>query len=266
MPQRMRALWMLTVCASLLLVAVVRAEDVAPVQPKGVHTEEQSESYRRCIDTAIVEYGAGHYEEAYALFAKAHKLAPSARTHRGLGTAAFELRNYVESIEQLEASLRSTEKPLDGSLRAATVALLERAREYIGELVLELEPAEARVSIDGVPVSARGALPIALRVGRHELEAQAEAYVPGRRTVEIAHGAPQVVAWKLSPLPVARAQALGRGARDESYRRPWYKRAWVWTTIGVVVAGSATAVVLATRGPQPSDEYNGSSNVRLRGP
>jgi len=266
MHRRKRALAILTVCASLILASVAHAQGEEPLEAERLRTEHEPDVYRRSIDTAIVEYGAGHYEEAYALFTKAHKLAPSARTHRGLGTAAFELRNYVESVEQLEAALRSTEKPLDESLREATVALLERAREYVGELVLELDPADARVVIDGVPLPARGSLPIPLRVGRHELEAQAEAYMSGRRTLEITHGAPQVVVWKLAPLSVARDDSLAQGAREEPNQRAWYRRAWVWTAIGVVAAGSATAVVLATRSPRLSDEYNGSSDVRLGGP
>jgi tetratricopeptide (TPR) repeat protein len=266
MPHRIKALSILTICASFAIAADARAELLEAAEPEHVRTEDEPEGYRRWIETAIAEYDAGHYEEAFALFSKAHTLAPSARTHRGLGSAAFELRHYVESIEHLEAALRSSEKPLAGSLRETTEALLERAREYVGELVLKLHPAQARVFIDGAQTPARGTLPIRLSIGRHELEAQAEAHVPERRTVEITRGAPKVVVWQLAPLPVAEPRSPAQGARDVPHGQPWYKRAWVWAAVGVVAAGAITTAVLTTRSRSLGDEYNGSSGVRLTAP
>lgn len=47
------------------------------------------------------------------------------------------------------------------------------------------------------------------------------------------------------------AQAMERMVAGFSPRpppsRPWYSRWWVWTAVGVVIAGSVTAAVLATR-------------------
>jgi len=43
----------------------------------------------------------------------------------------------------------------------------------------------------------------------------------------------------------------GFAPRPPSPSRPWYGRWWVWTLAGVVVAGTVTATVLATRSSDP---------------
>jgi hypothetical protein len=55
-------------------------------------------AYRETIAEALEEYQAQNYLEAYALFARAHALWPSARTFRGLGVVSFELHRYSEKV------------------------------------------------------------------------------------------------------------------------------------------------------------------------
>jgi hypothetical protein len=47
------------------------------------------------------------------------------------------------------------------------------------------------------------------------------------------------------PLTAERA----RTPQSDSSPRPWYKRWWVWTVAGVLVAGATTAVVVSTARP-----------------
>jgi hypothetical protein len=63
--------------------------------------------YREAIDEALAEYAAQNFLEAMSMFARAHKLSPSARTLRGLGSASFELHRYSESVSFLEQALAS---------------------------------------------------------------------------------------------------------------------------------------------------------------
>lgn len=76
--------------------------------------------YDDAIRRAIEEFDAGHWGEARALFRRAHEISPNARTWRGLGITAFELRRYVDAVSELEAALTNTLKPLTEKQRERT--------------------------------------------------------------------------------------------------------------------------------------------------
>jgi hypothetical protein len=104
--------------ATLVLVLIAVSFD-APAAP-GVSRDApraETQAYRSLISDAAAEYDAKHFAEARALFRRAHELEPSARTWRGIGMAAFELRDYVKSLRALEASLVDSRLPLIGSER-----------------------------------------------------------------------------------------------------------------------------------------------------
>jgi len=74
----------------------------------------------------------GRWQEARALFQQAHEEYPNARTLRGIGMAAFEMRDYVGAYRALMQALASEERPLTRRQRRATQALLEETRAFIG--------------------------------------------------------------------------------------------------------------------------------------
>src|SRR3954470_14714051 len=83
------------------------------VSPAPGHAQEATGApagYDDLIKRAVVEFDNSHWAEARALFGRAHELAPNARTFRGLGITAFELRRYVDATRELEASLNDPNK------------------------------------------------------------------------------------------------------------------------------------------------------------
>jgi hypothetical protein len=144
------------------------------VVPRGLHAQAADESaYRATVDEAVREFSAGRFEEARALFRRAHELSPNARTLRGLGMTAFELRAYVQAIRELKAALDDQRKPLEGDLRAKVEALLLKARKFVGVVRLELEPANASVLIDGKPPTFEANGSLLLDAGTHVISATA---------------------------------------------------------------------------------------------
>lgn len=222
----------------------------------------ESREYRALIDQALEEYDAQNYAEARALFLRAHTLQPNARTLRGLGMVEFELRNYIDSVARLEQALSSSVRPLSGELRRETEQLLVRARSYIARVALVVEPAHAsglRVSVDGAQVEPNTELDLA--VGEHVFLAQAEGYQEERRDVSIKGAEQQRVVFTLRAMASpgkAPALALAPIAPIEdsspaSDKRPVWKNPWLWTGIGLLVAGGVTAgVILGTR-PEKRD-------------
>jgi len=204
-------------------------------------------AYVEAIDRAVAAYEAGDYAKAHQHFAAAHEISPNARTLRGLGKAEFELRNYGKSLSYLEASLSAQQKPLDDRLREEVSTLAARARAYVGELHVSVEPGTATVSIDGVKVASGPEASLSLLIGDHMLEFHAIGHLPETRSVRIAAGQRTSVHVALAtprasaePLPMARATPA-RPVKDSG--SPAWRRTWLWAAVGVVAAGAAVGLL-----------------------
>lgn len=245
--------------ATLLASASARAQAPAlqRLAQEDAEAVAEPEGYRTQVAAALAEYDAGHFEEARALFLRAHELFPNARTLRGIGMTDFELRNYGDAIAQLEAALHSTARPLEGALRSETEALLARARAFVARLAIYVTPEVASVSIDGMLVQPNDPRVVLLSVGEHQLEARAQGFLTERRTLRVDGGEQR----SLEVVLVAES-AAGLGSPPAQERsRAWYKRQWLWVSLGVVVAGAAIATGLALSRGQVETEapYRGLS-------
>lgn len=231
-------------------------------------TASETDAYKAAVTLALEEFNAGNFEEAREHFTRAHALYPNARTLRGLGMSEFELRRYVESAANLELSLASSVKPLSEELRAQTRGLLARARGYVGEVHLMLRPSTTTVQMDGVQVQPDSDGRLRLLVGDHILDFSAEGHLKERRAI-LVHGE-QTLELAVRLTRVAGEPTQGAGAlsatpeaqRDE--RRPVYKSWWLWTGLGVLVAGgAAAAVVIATHDPHVASPSGGSTGANV---
>jgi len=154
------------------------------------------------IDDAVLEFRAGHWEEARALFGRAHGIEPSARTLRGMGMTAFELRMYVQSIRELEAALRETRKPLDATMRAAAEALLSKARAFTAHVAIAPSPKNASLIIDGRQTQPEADGRFLLDAGTHVVSATAEGYKPASLRFSVEGGDDQTLQLTLEPFLV----------------------------------------------------------------
>ncbi len=151
-------------------------------------TYAQSDDYKALTTAAVEEHSLGHYEEARALFGRAHEIAPSARTFWGMGIAAFEARNYVDALRMLTAAREDSRKPLTPAQRKQTDSLLERAQAFVVRLPLRVSPRSARVSINGRPAEAGADGLVLLDVGTHQVVVSAPGYEEVTRTMRLEAG------------------------------------------------------------------------------
>ena len=186
-----------------LVVAVLLALAVATASA-------QPRSYERTIRQAVAEFDAGHWAEARALFEEAHAIAPSARTLRGLGMCAFELREYAEAVRALRASLESTERPLTRLQREQVEDLLARARAFIGRFNVVVEPAWASLRVDDAEPRFADDGAVVLELGEHVLEASLEGFEPIRRRLLVRGNEEEQVVLHLEP----RAPAASSSTRS----------------------------------------------------
>lgn len=259
-----RAAWPVCCVACLAVCFVCQAHAQSKVDPP---------EYRELVSEALAEFDAGHFEEARALFLHAHSLNPSARTLRGLGLASFELRAYRAAIEYLEQALASQLNPLQDALRTSTEGVLRRAYLFVGRFTPRLEPANARLRIDGVTIGSPP--PVLLDIGAHVVAVDAQGYLSETRNLQVLGGEDVLLMMSLLPAPGAIAtlpaaqpsvalppaeerpppvvavsspgSALdGADHADTKQERPLYRNPWLWSgvalaTVAAVVAGSVVA-------------------------
>jgi tetratricopeptide (TPR) repeat protein len=226
------------------------------------HADESE--YRRLVEEALEEYGAQRFEESRALFSRAHALSPNARTHRGLGFVAFELRQYVDCIQHLEAALASPIKPLTGELRTQSEKILARALAFVDRVKLEVTPASARVLVDGSPLETAAKLHdqrILLSIGEHALELGEEGFRSEHRKLVVNGGEERI-----ERAILVRAEASPPVIAEDGRSRAWYKSPWLWTAVGVVAIGAGTGVAIAITRDSTEKPYAGTSNQTLTGP
>lgn len=215
----------------------------APCLASAQDRAEEPAGYLKLIEAGLNEYYAHHFVEARALFAQAHALNPNARTLRVLGMAEFEMRRYPQSLEYLRAALSSDVHPLDAELRTRTRELEQRALTFVGQVHIELQPTAADVVIDDLTTALPPSGLVILQAGEHTLEARAERYRTERRRLDIKGGEELTLRISLERelfKPAPAAQATSDSA-------PLYASPWLWTGVGVVLAGAATALIFALK-------------------
>jgi tetratricopeptide (TPR) repeat protein len=131
--------WYVIITACVGFTADVRAQDSTRSEPatSAVPPEHglapatpvagEDSHYRQLIAQAVEEFHASHFVEARALFERAHAISPNARTFRGLGITAFELRRYTLAVRELNAALEDLRNPLPPALREEVSTALARA-------------------------------------------------------------------------------------------------------------------------------------------
>jgi hypothetical protein len=214
-------------------------------------TAGEPPGYAQIMDEAVAEYDLHHFAEARALFTRGLGLYPNARAYRGLGMAEFELRNYADSVENLQQALAAPMKPLEGELRAETERLLARARGFVGKINLAVEPDGATVVLDGTPVALGPERSLLIAVGDHIVEFRADGYRPETRSLKVRGGESETLRVVLTQEAVARSIDLTTTAqppRDDDGRRPLYKNPWLWAGVGVGAAALATGLAIGLSG------------------
>jgi hypothetical protein len=197
----------------------------------------------------LQEFDAGNYPEARAAFTHAHELYPNARTFRGLGFVAFELRNYIEAVTFLGEALRSEVKPLEDSQRRSTEELLARAQALVARVRLDVAPNTRSVIVDGVPAELSPGEDLLLEVGDHTLELRAAGYEPERRELSIAGGKSLKLSIRMRAVADSdRGQTASFSTEvntDQRGQRRWYRSPWLWSAVAVVVAGAGVGIGFA---------------------
>jgi hypothetical protein len=222
-------------CAFIAFVASLLA-----VQPAWAQAEDPR--YTVLLADAVAEYGAGNYAEARALFAQAHAVLPNARTLRGMGMAAFELREYADALRHLRAALASKERPLTADQRAHAEGLLRRANAYVGSFVVMVRPPEASLRVNGAPAVLEPDGTLLLSLGRHELTARCPTCQDLTQTVVVRGGETGTLVLELESRVLEASVAPGAQDAAEASPQPASTRGGAGWLLGGAGVAAASAV------------------------
>lgn len=156
--------------------SILTALAVLALGASGARAQEADEApaeYEAIVQQAVDEYLEGRWAEAGALFRRAHAIFPNARTHRGIGMASYELREYPDAVRNLRLALSDERRALPDELRQQTEELLGRAIAFVGIYTLDALPAEATLIVDGHAAEPEPDGTLLLSIGRHDVRVRA---------------------------------------------------------------------------------------------
>lgn len=170
----------------------------ALAQATSARQEAGQEEYARVVEAAVEAYNRDDYATARRYFSRAHELRPSARTWRGLGTTAFELKLYDDAVRELTFALEDTRVALPANLRAETELTLRVARRRLADGDAPSAPVpkpELTASTSGArPEPDSGASPAPASATQPDPAGQEGAGLDGQRIAAIVAGGVGVVA------------------------------------------------------------------------
>jgi tetratricopeptide (TPR) repeat protein len=202
---------------------------------KNPDNPEPPAAYQDAVELGFREFELHNYPEARVRFLEAERLYPNARISRALGMVEYETRNYSQAVVHLARALTLQVRPLVTPERGETEQLLALAQGYLARYRILTQPADARLQLNGSPVTLNADHSLVLQLGDYVLEATAANYWPLKRELHVVGQVDQTIELQLRPLP----PAVGRESS------PVYASPWFWTGVGVIAAGAAVALVFA---------------------
>jgi tetratricopeptide (TPR) repeat protein len=165
--------------------------------PSGDFKREEA---RHHFEQAVALYEEGNYPGALAEFQAAYDTAPAAATLFNIGLTYKALYRYPDAIETLQRYLADSTR--DGKVpeerRKQVSQLIEEMNSLLAPITFVLQPAEARLVIDGRTARPASGGVVQLAAGTHVAEVVADEHEPQRREFTVAAGIPLTVQVRLA--------------------------------------------------------------------
>lgn len=130
------------------------------------------------------------FSEAAEAFTRSLELVPRPSTLYNLGSCLYALGRHVEAIAMFERYLAEGDPAVEGSGIQDAERMLAHARRSVVELTIEVQPADARLWIDGVPLEGGAIRSRTVNPGPHVVRAEAEHHAPQLVEIDAERGEP----------------------------------------------------------------------------
>jgi tetratricopeptide (TPR) repeat protein len=182
------AAWSLALAASAAAQAPVQLQEGAATPPAAdaASSDAAGAEYERVIAAALERYAARDWAGARADFERAHAMRPGARTLRGLGLCAYYAGDYASAASSFEQALADARHPLSPEQRAQVSDLLARSFQHVGQVRVQVRPAEAAIRIGERAVANQAR--VLLAPGAYALEVSHPGHETHARSLDVAAG------------------------------------------------------------------------------
>jgi hypothetical protein len=138
---------------------------------------------------ARILYEDEDYAGAYTKLMAAYEASRDPRLLWNMAACEKAQRHYASVIDLLERYSIEGEALIGADERQATAELVERVREFVNELRLDVQPEGTLVSVDGVAVgTAPLTRPLRLDMGKRKLRFEKPGYVARETEMELSGG------------------------------------------------------------------------------
>jgi len=182
---------LLLACLLAAFPRALRAAD--PAAASSSTSAEATAEARRHFKLGIKLYQDTNYPGALAEFEAAYAIKPGAGSLQNIALCQKALFRYREAAATLEQLLQAHASELnEGETKAVSEAIAE-LHGLVGSLVVNVEPSDAKVTLDGraVPLSELRS-GVEVNVGEHTLVADLPGYTRLSRVVRVASGQKQL--------------------------------------------------------------------------
>jgi tetratricopeptide (TPR) repeat protein len=215
------------------------ADEPAPTRPDDPAARALAKQLR---DHGVEAMNRRDFAEASDDFQRAYELFPSPNLLFNLGVALDQEGHVPEALEAFESFVEESAGPEPEALAYARdrVAALSG---NVARLQLSMSPADALVTVDARYL--RGAHPrgIIVMPGQHVVAGEKPGFANGAICVTLTAGESRPISLSLRPLdkPLAALPPVTAAAATATPPKPrrLYRRWWLWTAAGAVVAGAA---------------------------
>jgi hypothetical protein len=158
-------------------------------EPAESVTPDATAEARRHFQSGVKLYRDANYPGALAEFEAAYSLKPGPSSLQNVALSQKALFRYGEAADTLKLLLERHGAELGEDERRAMRLAIEELEGLIGSLLVNVEPASARVTINGqlVPADQRGKR-LRVNVGEHTVVAEAPGYSRATKTFRVAGG------------------------------------------------------------------------------
>ena len=155
---------------------------------------------KRHFERAVELVEEGEFEKAIVEFKEAYELAPHYSVLYNLGQAHVGLGRPVEAVDYLKRYLEQGKGAISAARRAEVTREIERQKARIALLMIQVEPAEATVFVDGRPIPpAKLRQPVPVALGRRVLAAKLKGYSQVTQTVTVVGEERKSILLRLQP-------------------------------------------------------------------